>query len=155
PVTEPLSPGIKFIDAMIPIARGQRGLVIGYRPTGKSTVFIGATFNQKESHDRGGPFCSMYVAFGQTASMLVCVVAALGKCGTLPYTVIVAAPASEPAPMQFFAPFTGASIGEFFRDTGRPALVVYDDLSKQAVAYREVSLLLRRPPGREAYPGDV
>jgi F-type H+-transporting ATPase subunit alpha len=155
PVTEPLQTGIKSIDAMIPIGRGQRELVIGDRQTGKTAVVIDAIINQKEFYDRGEPVYCIYVAIGQKASTVANVVAALEKGGALPYTVIVAASAADPAPMQFFAPFTGASIGEFFRDTGRPALVVYDDLSKQAVAYREVSLLLRRPPGREAYPGDV
>ncbi|MCM0059795.1 MAG: F0F1 ATP synthase subunit alpha [Algoriphagus sp.] len=155
PVTEPLQTGIKSIDAMIPIGRGQRELVIGDRQTGKTAVVIDAILNQREFYDKGEPVYCIYVAIGQKASTVAGVVAALEKGGALPYTVIVAAPASDPAPMQFFAPFTGAAIGEFFRDTGRPALVVYDDLSKQAVAYREVSLLLRRPPGREAYPGDV
>jgi F-type H+-transporting ATPase subunit alpha len=155
PVTEPLQTGIKSIDAMIPIGRGQRELVIGDRQTGKTAVVIDAIINQKEFYDRGVPVFCIYVAIGQKASTVANVVAALEKGGALPYTVIVSASAADPAPMQFFAPFAGASIGEFFRDTGRPALVVYDDLSKQAVAYREVSLLLRRPPGREAYPGDV
>lgn len=155
PVTEPLQTGIKSIDAMIPIGRGQRELVIGDRQTGKTAVVIDAIINQKEFYDKGEPVFCIYVAIGQKASTVANVVAALEKGGALPYTVIVAASAADPAPMQFFAPFTGAAIGEFFRDTGRPALVVYDDLSKQAVAYREVSLLLRRPPGREAYPGDV
>ena len=155
PVTEPLQTGIKSIDAMIPIGRGQRELVIGDRQTGKTAVVIDAILNQREFYDKGEPVFCIYVAIGQKASTVAGVVAALEKGGALPYTVIVAAPASDPAPMQFFAPFTGAAIGEFFRDTGRPALVVYDDLSKQAVAYREVSLLLRRPPGREAYPVDV
>jgi F-type H+-transporting ATPase subunit alpha len=155
PVTEPLQTGIKSIDAMIPIGRGQRELVIGDRQTGKTAVVIDAILNQREFYDKGEPVFCIYVAIGQKASTVAGVVAALEKGGALAYTVVVAAPASEPAPMQFFAPFTGAAIGEFFRDTGRPALVVYDDLSKQAVAYREVSLLLRRPPGREAYPGDV
>jgi F-type H+-transporting ATPase subunit alpha len=155
PVTEPLQTGIKSIDAMIPIGRGQRELVIGDRQTGKTAVVIDAIINQKEFYDRGEPVFCIYVAIGQKASTVANVVAALEKGGALPYTIIVSASAADPAPMQFFAPFAGASIGEFFRDTGRPALVVYDDLSKQAVAYREVSLLLRRPPGREAYPGDV
>lgn len=155
PVTEPLQTGIKSIDAMIPIGRGQRELVIGDRQTGKTAVVIDAIINQKEFYDKGEPVFCIYVAIGQKASTVANVVAALEKGGALPYTVIVAASAADPAPMQFFAPFAGAAIGEFFRDTGRPALVVYDDLSKQAVAYREVSLLLRRPPGREAYPGDV
>jgi len=155
PVNEPLQTGIKSIDAMIPIGRGQRELIIGDRQTGKTAVAIDTILNQKEFYDRGEPVFCIYVAIGQKASTVAGVVAALEKGGALPYTVVVSASAADPAPMQFFAPFTGAAIGEFFRDTGRPALVVYDDLSKQAVAYREVSLLLRRPPGREAYPGDV
>jgi F-type H+-transporting ATPase subunit alpha len=155
PVNEPLQTGIKAIDAMIPIGRGQRELIIGDRQTGKTAVAIDTIINQKEFYERGEPVFCIYVAVGQKASTIANIVNALTKGGAMPYTVVVAAAASEPAPMQFFAPFTGAAIGEFFRDTGRPALVVYDDLSKQAVAYREVSLLLRRPPGREAYPGDV
>ncbi|MGF1533101.1 MAG: F0F1 ATP synthase subunit alpha [Bernardetiaceae bacterium] len=155
PVTEPLQTGIKAIDAMIPIGRGQRELIIGDRQTGKTAVAIDTIINQKEFYDRGEPVYCIYVAIGQKASTVAAVVADLEKHGAMDYTVIVAAPASVPAPMQFFAPFAGAAIGEYFRDTGRPALVVYDDLSKQAVAYREVSLLLKRPPGREAYPGDV
>jgi F-type H+/Na+-transporting ATPase subunit alpha len=155
PVNEPLQTGIKSIDAMIPIGRGQRELIIGDRQTGKTAVAIDTILNQKEFYQKGEPVFCIYVAVGQKASTVANVVAALEKGGALPYTVVVSAAASDPAPMQFFAPFTGAAIGEFFRDTGRPALVVYDDLSKQAVAYREVSLLLRRPPGREAYPGDV
>lgn len=155
PVNEPLQTGIKAIDSMIPIGRGQRELIIGDRQTGKTAVAIDTIINQKEFYERGEPVFCIYVAIGQKASTVAGVVAALEKAGAMDYTVVVAASASDPAPMQFFAPFTGASIGEYFRDTGRPALVVYDDLSKQAVAYREVSLLLRRPPGREAYPGDV
>ena len=155
PVNEPLQTGIKAIDSMIPIGRGQRELVIGDRQTGKTAVVIDTILNQKEFYDAGEPVFCIYVAIGQKASTVAGVVAALEKGGAMDYTVVVAASASDPAPMQFFAPFTGAAIGEYFRDTGRPALVVYDDLSKQAVAYREVSLLLRRPPGREAYPGDV
>lgn len=155
PVTEPLQTGIKAIDAMIPIGRGQRELIIGDRQTGKSTVALDAILNQREFYDRGEPVFCIYVAIGQKASTVAQVVQALTKGGAMDYTVVVSASASDPAPMQFYAPFTGAAIGEYFRDTGRPALVVYDDLSKQAVAYREVSLLLRRPPGREAYPGDV
>jgi F-type H+/Na+-transporting ATPase subunit alpha len=155
PVNEPLQTGIKAIDSMIPIGRGQRELIIGDRQTGKTAVAIDTIINQKEFYDRGETVYCIYVAIGQKASTVANVVAALEKAGALPYTVVVAATAADPAPMQFFAPFTGAAIGEYFRDTGRPALVVYDDLSKQAVAYREVSLLLRRPPGREAYPGDV
>ncbi|GAB3905722.1 F0F1 ATP synthase subunit alpha [Larkinella knui] len=155
PVTEPLQTGIKSIDAMIPIGRGQRELIIGDRQTGKTAVAIDAIINQKEFYDKGQPVFCIYVACGQKASTVKQVEATLRRAGAMDYTVIVAAPAADPSPMQFFAPFTGAAIGEYFRDTGRPALVVYDDLSKQAVAYREVSLLLRRPPGREAYPGDV
>ncbi|MGV3503413.1 MAG: F0F1 ATP synthase subunit alpha [Adhaeribacter sp.] len=155
PVNEPLQTGIKAIDSMIPVGRGQRELIIGDRQTGKSAVAIDTIINQKEFYERGEPVFCIYVAVGQKASTIAQVVNALTAAGAMAYTVVVAAAASDPAPMQFFAPFTGAAIGEFFRDTGRPALVVYDDLSKQAVAYREVSLLLRRPPGREAYPGDV
>ncbi len=155
PVTEPLQTGIKAIDAMIPIGRGQRELVIGDRQTGKTAVCIDTIINQKEFYDRGEPVYCIYVACGQKASTIKQVETTLRRYGAMAYTVIVAAGASDPSPMQFFAPFTGAAIGEYFRDTGRPALVIYDDLSKQAVSYREVSLLLRRPPGREAYPGDV
>ena len=155
PVTEPLQTGIKSIDAMIPIGRGQRELVIGDRQTGKTAVVIDTILNQKQFFDKGEPVFCIYVAVGQKASTVAGVVAALEKGGAMDYTVVVLASASDPAPMQFFSPMTGAAIGEYFRDTGRPALVIYDDLSKQAVAYREVSLLLRRPPGREAYPGDV
>ena len=155
PVNEPLQTGIKAIDSMIPIGRGQRELIIGDRQTGKSAVAIDTIINQKEFYEKGEPVFCIYVAIGQKASTVANVVSALEKGGAMDYTIVVAASASDPAPMQFFAPFTGAAIGEYFRDTGRPALVVYDDLSKQAVAYREVSLLLRRPPGREAYPGDV
>lgn len=155
PVTEPLQTGIKAIDAMIPIGRGQRELVIGDRQTGKSAVCIDTIINQKEFYDAGVPVFCIYVAIGQKASTVANVVKALDEKGAMAYTVVVAASAADPAPMQFYAPFAGAAIGEFFRDTGRPALIVYDDLSKQAVAYREVSLLLKRPPGREAYPGDV
>ena len=155
PVKEPLQTGIKAIDAMIPIGRGQRELVIGDRQTGKSAICIDAIINQKEFYEAGKPVYCIYVAIGQKASTVAQVMKTLEDNGALPYTIIVSAAAADPAPLQFFAPFAGAAIGEFFRDTGRPALVVYDDLSKQAVAYREVSLLLRRPPGREAYPGDV
>ncbi|MBK6400122.1 MAG: F0F1 ATP synthase subunit alpha [Bacteroidetes bacterium] len=155
PVTEPLQTGIKAIDAMIPIGRGQRELIIGDRQTGKTAVAIDTIINQKEFYEKGQPVFCIYVAVGQKGSTIAQIVKTLTEAGAMPYTVIVAAPASTPAPMQFFAPMSGAAIGEFFRDTGRPALIVYDDLSKQAVAYREVSLLLRRPPGREAYPGDV
>jgi F-type H+-transporting ATPase subunit alpha len=155
PVSEPLQTGIKSIDAMIPIGRGQRELIIGDRQTGKTTVAIDTIINQKEFYDAGEPVFCIYVAIGQKGSTVASIMQTLEEAGALAYTVIVSATASDPAPLQFYAPFTGAAIGEYFRDTGRPALVVYDDLSKQAVAYREVSLLLRRPPGREAYPGDV
>jgi F-type H+-transporting ATPase subunit alpha len=155
PVNEPMQTGIKAIDSMIPIGRGQRELIIGDRQTGKTAVAIDTILNQREFFERGEPVFCIYVAIGQKASTVAQVVKALAEGGAMDYTVVVAASAADPAPMQFFAPFTGAAIGEFFRDLGRPALVVYDDLSKQAVAYREVSLLLRRPPGREAYPGDV
>jgi F-type H+-transporting ATPase subunit alpha len=155
PVTEPLQTGIKAIDAMIPVGRGQRELVIGDRQTGKTTVCIDTILNQKEFYDAGEPVYCIYVAIGQKASTVAAIAQTLEDKGALAYTTIVAANASDPAPMQVYAPFAGAAIGEYFRDTGRPALIIYDDLSKQAVAYREVSLLLRRPPGREAYPGDV
>ncbi|BAO54784.1 F0F1 ATP synthase subunit alpha [Nonlabens marinus] len=155
PVTEPMQTGIKSIDAMIPVGRGQRELVIGDRQTGKSTVCIDTIINQKEFYDAGEPVYCIYVAIGQKASTVALIAKVLEEAGALAYTTIVAANASDPAPMQVYAPFAGAAIGEYFRDTGRPALIIYDDLSKQAVAYREVSLLLRRPPGREAYPGDV
>ena len=155
PVSEPLQTGIKAIDSMIPIGRGQRELVIGDRQTGKTAVLIDTIINQKSTHETDKPVFCIYVAIGQKASTVAQVMRALEENGAMEYTVIVNAPASYPAPMQFIAPYAGACIGEFFRDTGRHALVVYDDLSKQAVAYREVSLLLRRPPGREAYPGDV
>lgn len=155
PVNEPLQTGIKAIDAMIPIGRGQRELVIGDRQTGKTAVCIDTIINQKEFYDAGKPVYCIYVAIGQKGSTVANLVKTLEERGAMPYTIIVSATASDPAPMQFFAPMAGAAIGEFFRDTGNPALIVYDDLSKQAVAYREVSLLLRRPPGREAYPGDV
>ena len=155
PVNEPLQTGIKSIDAMIPIGRGQRELVIGDRQTGKTTVCIDTILNQKEFYDAGETVYCIYVAVGQKASTVAAIAKVLEDKGALAYTTIVAANASDPAPMQVYAPFAGAAIGEYFRDTGRPALIIYDDLSKQAVAYREVSLLLRRPPGREAYPGDV
>ena len=155
PVNEPLQTGIKAIDAMIPIGRGQRELVIGDRQTGKTTVCIDTILNQKEFYDAGKPVYCIYVAIGQKASTVAGIAKILEDAGALAYTTIVPANASDPAPMQVYAPFAGVAIGEFFRDTGRPALIVYDDLSKQAMAYREVSLLLRRPPGREAYPGDV
>ncbi|GGW38474.1 F0F1 ATP synthase subunit alpha [Arenibacter certesii] len=155
PVTEPLQTGIKAIDAMIPVGRGQRELVIGDRQTGKTTVCVDTILNQKEFYDAGKPVYCIYVAIGQKASTVALIAKTLEENGALAYTTIVAANASDPASMQVYAPFAGAAIGEFFRDTGRPALIIYDDLSKQAVAYREISLLLRRPPGREAYPGDV
>ena len=155
PVNEPLQTGIKAIDSMIPIGRGQRELIIGDRQTGKTAIALDTIINQKEFYDRGEPVFCIYVASGQKSSTVAKVARTLEEYGAMPYTVIVSASASDPAPLQFFAPFAGAAIGEYFRDTGRPALVIYDDLSKQAVAYREVSLLLRRPPGREAYPGDV
>ena len=155
PVTEPLQTGIKAVDAMIPVGRGQRELVIGDRQTGKTTVCIDTIINQKEFYDAGNPVYCIYVAIGQKASTVANIAKVLEDKGAMAYTTIVAANASDPAPMQVYAPMAGAAIGEYFRDTGRPALIIYDDLSKQAVAYREVSLLLRRPPGREAYPGDV
>ena len=155
PVSEPLQTGIKPVDSMIPIGRGQRELIIGDRQTGKTAIAIDTIINQKEFYERGEPVYCIYVASGQKASTVAQVAKTLTEHGAMDYTVIVSASASDPAPLQFYAPFAGAAIGEFFRDTGRPALIIYDDLSKQAVAYREVSLLLRRPPGREAYPGDV
>ncbi|EGD34629.1 F0F1 ATP synthase subunit alpha [Capnocytophaga sp. oral taxon 338] len=155
PVNEPLQTGIKAIDAMIPIGRGQRELVIGDRQTGKTTVCIDTILNQKEFYDAGNPVYCIYVAIGQKASTVAGIAKTLEDAGALAYTTVLAANASDPAPMQVYAPFAGVAIGEYFRDTGRPALIIYDDLSKQAMAYREVSLLLRRPPGREAYPGDV
>jgi len=155
PVNEPLQTGIKAIDAMIPIGRGQRELIIGDRQTGKTTVAIDTIINQREFFDRGEPVYCIYVAIGQKGSTVAGIVKKFEDAGAMAYTTVVASNASDPAPMQFYAPMTGAAVGEFFRDSGRPALIVFDDLSKQAVAYREVSLLLRRPPGREAYPGDV
>jgi F-type H+-transporting ATPase subunit alpha len=155
PVDEPLQTGIKAIDAMIPVGRGQRELIIGDRQTGKTTVAIDTIINQKEFFDKGEPVYCIYVASGQKGSTVASIVKTLENAGAMQYTVVVSAPAADPTALQFYAPFAGASIGEFFRDTGRPALIIYDDLSKQAIAYREVSLLLRRPPGREAYPGDV
>ena len=155
PVTEPLQTGIKAIDAMIPVGRGQRELIIGDRQTGKSTVALDTILNQKEFYDAGEPVFCIYVAIGQKASTVAAIANMLEEKGAMAYTTIVAANASDPASMQVYAPFAGAAIGEYFRDSGRPALIIYDDLSKQAVAYREISLLLRRPPGREAYPGDV
>ncbi|MFZ1703924.1 MAG: F0F1 ATP synthase subunit alpha [Saprospiraceae bacterium] len=155
PVNEPLQTGIKAIDSMIPIGRGQRELIIGDRQTGKTAIAIDTIINQKEFYDRGEPVYCIYVASGQKASTVAQVMRSLEEGGAMAYTTIVTSSAADPAPLQFYAPFAGAAIGEFFRDTGRPALIIYDDLSKQAVAYREVSLLLKRPPGREAYPGDV
>ena len=155
PVNEPLQTGLKAVDAMIPIGRGQRELIIGDRQTGKTAVAIDTIINQKEFYDKGEPVFCIYVAVGQKNSTVAALAKTLEDAGALDYTVIIAASAADPAPMQFYAPLSGAAIGEYFRDTGRPALIVFDDLSKQAVAYREVSLLLRRPPGREAYPGDV
>ena len=155
PVTEPLQTGLKSVDAMIPVGRGQRELIIGDRQTGKSTVALDTIINQKEFYDAGEPVYCIYVAIGQKGSTIAGIAKMLEEKGAMAYTTIVAANASDVAPMQVYGAFAGAAIGEYFRDTGRPALIVYDDLSKQAVAYREVSLLLRRPPGREAYPGDV
>ena len=155
PVEEPLQTGIKSIDSIIPIGRGQRELIIGDRQTGKSTIGIDTIINQRKNYENGEPVFCIYVATGQKNSTIAQTVATLEENGAMDYTVVVAASAADPAPLQFYAPFTGCAIGEFFRDTGQSALLVYDDLSKQAVAYREVSLLLRRPPGREAYPGDV
>jgi F-type H+-transporting ATPase subunit alpha len=155
PVTEPLQTGIKAIDAMIPIGRGQRELIIGDRQTGKTAIALDTIINQKEFYEKGNPVYCIYVACGQKESTVKQVVKSLEESGAMAYTVVVTAAASNPAPLQFFAPMAGCAIGEYFRDLGLPALVIYDDLSKQAVAYREVSLLLRRPPGREAYPGDV
>jgi F-type H+-transporting ATPase subunit alpha len=155
PVREPLQTGIKAIDAMIPIGRGQRELIIGDRQTGKTSIAIDTILNQKEFYDRGEPVYCIYVAIGQKGSTIASIAQTLEEHGAFAYTTVVAAQASAPAALQYYAPFAGAAIGEYFRDTGRAALVIFDDLSKQAVAYREVSLLLRRPPGREAYPGDV
>ncbi|MCS6981433.1 MAG: F0F1 ATP synthase subunit alpha [Flavobacteriales bacterium] len=155
PVNEPLQTGIKAIDAMIPIGRGQRELIIGDRQTGKTAIAIDTIINQRECYEKGEPVYCIYVAIGQKGSSVAQIAKILEDYGAMPYTVIVSATASDPAPMQMYAPMAGCAIGEYFRDTGRPALIVYDDLSKQAVAYREVSLLVRRPPGREAYPGDV
>jgi len=155
PVNEPLQTGIKAIDAMIPIGRGQRELIIGDRQVGKTAVAIDTILNQKEFYEKGEPVFCIYVACGQKASTVARIVKTLTEHGAMPYTVVVSASAADPAPLQFYAPFAGCAVGEYFRDTGRPALIVYDDLSKQAEAYREVSLLLKRPPGREAYPGDV
>ncbi|HOY39696.1 MAG: F0F1 ATP synthase subunit alpha [Bacteroidales bacterium] len=155
PVNEPLQTGIKAIDAMTPIGRGQRELIIGDRQTGKTAIAVDTIINQKEFYEKGEPVYCIYVAIGQKGSTVAKIAKTLEDAGAMPYTTIVCATASDPAAMQFYAPFAGAAIGEYFRDTGRPALIIYDDLSKQAVSYREVSLLLRRPPGREAYPGDI
>jgi len=155
PVVEPLQTGIKAIDAMIPIGRGQRELIIGDRQTGKSSIAVDTIINQKEFYDKGEPVYCIYVAIGQKGSTVANLAKTLESYGAMPYTIILSATASDPAALQFYAPFAGCAIGEYFRDTGRAALIIYDDLSKQAVSYREVSLLLRRPPGREAYPGDV
>lgn len=155
PVKEPLQTGLKAVDAMIPIGRGQRELIIGDRQTGKTAIAIDTIINQKEFYEKGNPVYCIYVAVGQKGSSVAALVKTLTERGAMPYTIVVTATASDAAAMQFYAPFAGAAIGEYFRDTGRSALIIYDDLSKQAVAYREVSLLLRRPPGREAYPGDV
>lgn len=155
PVNEPLQTGIKAVDAMIPIGRGQRELIIGDRQTGKTSIAIDAIINQRSNYEAGKPVYCIYVAIGQKGSTVASLVNTLQEKGAMDYTIVVSATASDPAAMQYFAPFAGAAIGEFFRDSGRHALVVYDDLSKQAVAYREVSLILRRPSGREAYPGDI
>ena len=155
PVTEPLQTGLKAIDAMIPIGRGQRELIIGDRQTGKTAIAIDTILNQREAYLRGEPVYCIYVAIGQKGSTVATIVNTLKEKGAMDYTIVVAATAADPAALQYYAPFAGAAIGEYFRDTGRHALVVYDDLSKQAVAYREVSLILRRPSGREAYPGDI
>ena len=155
PVNEPLQTGIKAVDAMIPIGRGQRELIIGDRQTGKTSIAIDTIINQRSSYEAGNPVYCIYVAIGQKGSTVASLVNTLQEKGAMDYTIVVSATASDPAAMQYFAPFAGAAIGEYFRDSGRHALVVYDDLSKQAVAYREVSLILRRPSGREAYPGDI
>ena len=155
PVNQPLQTGLKSVDAMIPIGRGQRELIIGDRQTGKTAIAIDTIINQKTNYDAGKPVYCIYVAVGQKGSTVANIVNVLKEKGAMDYTIVVAATAADPAAMQYFAPFAGAAIGEYFRDTGRDALVVYDDLSKQAVAYREVSLILRRPSGREAYPGDI
>ena len=155
PVNEPLQTGLKAIDAMIPIGRGQRELIIGDRQTGKTAIAIDTIINQREAYLRGEPVYCIYVAIGQKGSTVATIVNTLKEKGAMDYTIVVAATAADPAALQYYAPFAGAAIGEYFRDTGRHALVVYDDLSQQAVEYREVSLILRRPSGREAYPGDI
>ena len=155
PVNQPLQTGLKSVDAMIPIGRGQRELIIGDRQTGKTSIAIDTILNQKSNYEAGKPVYCIYVAIGQKGSTVASLVNTLRERGAMDYTIVVAATAADPAALQYFAPFAGAAIGEYFRDTGRDALVVYDDLSKQAVAYREVSLILRRPSGREAYPGDI
>ena len=155
PVKEPLQTGIKAVDAMIPIGRGQRELIIGDRQTGKTTIAVDTIINQRKNYEAGEPVYCIYVAIGQKASSVAALVNTLKEHGAMDYTIVLAANASDPASMRYYAPFAGAAIGEFFRDTGRHALVVYDDLSKQAVSYREISLILRRPSGREAYPGDI
>ncbi len=155
PVNEPLQTGLKAVDAMIPIGRGQRELIIGDRQTGKTAIAIDTILNQRANYEAGKPVYCIYVAVGQKGSTVATIVNTLRQKGAMDYTIVVSATASDPAAMQYFAPFAGAAIGEYFRDTGRHALVVYDDLSKQAVAYREVSLILKRPSGREAYPGDI
>ncbi len=155
PVNQPLQTGLKAVDAMIPIGRGQRELIIGDRQTGKTAIAIDTIINQRSNYEAGDPVYCIYVAIGQKASTVASIVNTLRQYGAMDYTIVVSATAAEPAAVQYYAPFAGAAIGEFFRDTGRHALVVYDDLSKQAVAYREVSLILRRPSGREAYPGDI
>ena len=155
PVNQPLQTGIKAVDAMIPIGRGQRELIIGDRQVGKTAIAIDTIINQKENYEKGKPVYCIYVAIGQKASTVASIVNTLEKNGALPYTVVVAANASDSASMRYYAPFAGVAIGEYFRDSGRDALIIYDDLSKQAVAYREISLILKRPSGREAYPGDI
>ncbi|MBR6648675.1 MAG: F0F1 ATP synthase subunit alpha, partial [Bacteroidaceae bacterium] len=155
PVNEPLQTGLKSVDSMIPIGRGQRELIIGDRQTGKTAIAIDTIINQRGNYEAGNPVYCIYVAIGQKGSTVASIVNTLHKYGAMDYTIVVAATAADTAALQYYAPMAGAAIGEYFRDTGRHALVVYDDLSKQAVAYREVSLILRRPSGREAYPGDV
>ena len=155
PVHQPLQTGLKAIDAMIPIGRGQRELIIGDRQTGKTSIAVDTIINQRRNFDEGDPVYCIYVAIGQKGSTVASIVNTLKEHNAMEYTIVVAANASDPAALQYYAPFAGAAIGEYFRDTGRHALVIYDDLSKQAVAYREVSLILRRPSGREAYPGDI